>query len=1002
MAIKKNRSIKWTGDGGDHGGADWSPTSGEVSGTHYNIGTFTLSTGNTLSIKAHDGINYGYFEVDATNIIIQSGAIINADGAGYGGGGGGGGGGGYTGDPFGIGGNGDAGGEPGLNGYNADPPPEYWYAGTGGNGGNGGGVGGGNGGAGGVYHGGISIPGNPGVVGGYASSGINGDTTTDESILMGGGGGGGGGGCSYVALGSYQFGGGGGGGGRGGGKILLKGVNSVTIRGTVYSKGTINGGNGSTPDGANAASAGTGTGGLPGGPYAGLGGSGAGGGGGGVLIYTETFDGNDGIIDIRGCGDATVNGGTLKIFAINTLASGTYLTGRTYTDDTLSSSSSSSSLSSLSSLSSFSSLSSLSSSSLSSSSLSSSTQEQTTSSSSIEKRNSKLCSVDLSNFSANIKDINLSPITILCSSSSSDMEDVLLPPYSLVINSTNGNPLVVFKTENQHVAIEEFDKVHRTVVATKTLPIDFDNGNLFISHNEVGQIPFSFESLASDVNSSQLPFSYNTSFNSDVFFKSDNRNNIIYVEPDPKSQDSVIVPSSFNSTHLNNVGIEIWTDDMFEIKNVKISNVYNMSHSDFIVPKETYNLPSFSWENNTFLFSDCFSSLNANGNLTLFKYQSDLKQLTDIKTISCVLSADSLNYGFSNLIYSSKSGNILVTTPTSILTINGVTLDITSVYHISNANLYCYDDNGDLWGTINNKSILKIDYNLDTYTYNTISQPIKMVFSSYHKLIFIVSENIVYTFNPTTHQLNIIDQTDQYNFIDIDIYEDGYVSTLLRNKNDSNISIIKIYTPDLVIKKTLNISNEKVFQILFSSQGLLFYLSEKDSKNYISYTKVANNDYYSEAFEKVGANNNPMFLYYSQSKMFLIFSSSGEVFSCSDSIIASTSATSNKIEQTLDFPTSLGMTKIYYSKDLFYKIAYAPRHIYHKALEQQKVRVFVGSKMGQNDRWDSGEIESDKTEILYGGGNNLEVGQKYFVHIAVYYKDYGWTSVQIKEFIKPK
>jgi hypothetical protein len=617
------------------------------------------------------------------------------------------------------------------------------------------------------------------------------------------------------------------------------------------------------------------------------------------------------------------------------------------------------------------------------------------SSSSIVERKTKLCSIDLSNYSANIKGIDPFDYNF-----QSQTEDVLLHPYSLVINLTNGNPLIVFPTENQNIVIREFDCLYRTEVSFKELPEDFDSGNLFISQNEIGQLPFSFESLAANNNSSLLPFGYNVSFDETKFFNKDNKNNITYVPPNPKNEESVIIPNSFNSTHLHNVGIEIWPDDMFEIQNVKIGNLYNMSYSDFIAPKETYNLPSFSWEHNAFLFSDCFSALQENGNLTIFKYESDKKELVDIKTITCAINNDSLNYGFSNLLYSSKTGNILVTTPRLILIINGTTLDIINIYHISNVNLYCCDSNGDFWGIIENKNILKIDSDLNTYIYNTISHPVKMLFSSYSQLIFILSDNILYTFNPSTQELKIIDQTEQYTFKDMDIYEDGSIAILLQNKNNAKQSVIKILGPNLVIKKILNISEEKIFQILFSLQGFLFYLSEKDNKNYISYIKTTNNDSYSEAFSKASQNNNPMFLYYPQSKMFLIFSSDGNIFSCSDTFV--TGKTEVSSDQSLYFPTNLDMTNIYHSNKSFYKASYAPRHNYYKKLNQLKVRVFVGSKSGQNDRWDSGEIESDKTEILYGGGDNLEAGQKYFVHISVFYKDYGWSNVQIKEFVQPK
>jgi hypothetical protein len=80
----------------------------------------------------------------------------------------------------------------------------------------------------------------------------------------------------------------------------------------------------------------------------------------------------------------------------------------------------------------------------------------------------------------------------------------------------------------------------------------------------------------------------------------------------------------------------------------------------------------------------------------------------------------------------------------------------------------------------------------------------------------------------------------------------------------------------------------------------------------------------------------------------------------------------------------------------------APDHVYDKKLKQIAVRVFVGSNVGNSDRWDSGEIPSDKTEILYGGGNNLEAGQKYYANILVCYDGYGWSSPQTIEFVIPK
>jgi len=69
---------------------------------------------------------------------------------------------------------------------------------------------------------------------------------------------------------------------------------------------------------------------------------------------------------------------------------------------------------------------------------------------------------------------------------------------------------------------------------------------------------------------------------------------------------------------------------------------------------------------------------------------------------------------------------------------------------------------------------------------------------------------------------------------------------------------------------------------------------------------------------------------------------------------------------------------------------------------QTRVRVYVGSQPWQADRWDSGAVATNKTAILYGGGDNLEPGQPYWVHIATYHPESGWSAPAIQRFLVPK
>lgn len=363
-------------------------------GRRYNIGTFVINPGVTLTVEPYisgsdtDDTVTGRLVIEAAIINIQG--IIDGSGRGYGGGGGGGGG-----DAFaashvnqaGAGGLGTQGGSAGIVGMSQDVPRlgrEDFLGGDGGVGGHGGGTYGGAGGAGGL--GGIAedngltdatirltTAGSVGSKGGYHTNGGQGDTTIGDEVYMGGGGGGAGGGGAGSGRGAHRgysagTGGGGGAGNKGGSYVKLIASIQLLITGTINCKGlSASSGNGVTGldpvnvdnglasgRGGHASSAGSSTGGSQGsaavtrydenrnvnewsyprgtwrdsdheGRYGATGATGA---GGGVLLKCTGILGIycTGTIDVRGGGNSTTNGGTVKIHALN----------RTYTDGNIS------------------------------------------------------------------------------------------------------------------------------------------------------------------------------------------------------------------------------------------------------------------------------------------------------------------------------------------------------------------------------------------------------------------------------------------------------------------------------------------------------------------------------------------------------------------------------------------------------------------------------------------------------------------------------------------
>jgi len=68
---------------------------------------------------------------------------------------------------------------------------------------------------------------------------------------------------------------------------------------------------------------------------------------------------------------------------------------------------------------------------------------------------------------------------------------------------------------------------------------------------------------------------------------------------------------------------------------------------------------------------------------------------------------------------------------------------------------------------------------------------------------------------------------------------------------------------------------------------------------------------------------------------------------------------------------------------------------------QKTVRIFVGSREGANDRWDSGNIRTTKTEIVYGGGDNLMSGEAYWVSVSIMDSSNKWSAPATKQFVVP-
>ncbi|MCX7013533.1 MAG: right-handed parallel beta-helix repeat-containing protein [Candidatus Sumerlaeota bacterium] len=355
----------------DHGGGDLTLANGDrIWGAHTNLGHFTIPGSATVTVRPYgSGVaGSGLVQVHANDVVVAG--VLDASGAGHAGGGGSGGGGGsaaaYFGGGGGLGANGGAAardGQAGAKGSNGAVGVNL-PGGAGAAGGAGGGAYAGVGGTGGA--GAAKASGGAGVAGadgGYLGLCVNGDFSSDESVTMGSGAGGGGGGTGGGSD-SFSYGGGGGGGGAGGaggGCVMLFAATSMNLTGgTIRTAGALGGAGqaglpGHTDDGYNhayggdgglggaAEPAGSGTGGAGGAGMAIVGGArngGAGakggkGAGGSILLKCDSagrMNLSNANFDARGGNGLSTNGGTIKIFYVQS-KTGSYIAygGRVYT-----------------------------------------------------------------------------------------------------------------------------------------------------------------------------------------------------------------------------------------------------------------------------------------------------------------------------------------------------------------------------------------------------------------------------------------------------------------------------------------------------------------------------------------------------------------------------------------------------------------------------------------------------------------------------------------------
>lgn len=318
-------------------------------------------------------------------------------------------------------------------------------------------------------------------------------------------------------------------------------------------------------------------------------------------------------------------------------------------------------------------------------------------------------------------------------------------------------------------------------------------------------------------------------------------------------------------------------------------------------------------------------------------------------------------------------------------------------------------------------------------TFGIFESPIKAIWSKFHDKIFVLGSHVVYWFNPETLEIKPFYISEDFEFTDIDIHKNGRIALLLQSSANSEIKILSSNLFSVVRK--LVIENESLQLVKFTTEGLVVTVSQLDKELNKSSSSLSNSESsLSEPNSEEMPNPENSFKIYlvdpdsdlspgegliettgqiidvsvnEESGVVLAISQSGDV------IFIPTQASQNQpLEESEE---SFSGTSSESSLEI---ISFNPRVIgnigggvtsFSIGLKevsvsdsiQKRARIFVGSKPWSNDRWDSGEISTEKSSILYGGGDNLIPGYNYWVHVSVWHEDSGWSSPQIRKFTMP-
>jgi len=464
------------------------------------------------------------------------------------------------------------------------------------------------------------------------------------------------------------------------------------------------------------------------------------------------------------------------------------------------------------------------------------------------------------------------------------------------------------------------------------------------------------------------------------------------------------------TTHTPYIDVRVWGAESSGISSTKVWTSKNRPSPDRFVENAFYT-PLFSWSSIVKAGKPVIAIATENGDL--LKIQLDIEQSSILEIGKCSQPVDGAIIGLS---VSNGNSNVYVSGQGSIARIN---FDPTTVEadteESSSSSSSQSDENmnsnnllvsqkitdtgiGGLsvqFHTISNEIFsvsgqdctLISSKGLDGWeakaTYGPVPNPFKAIWSKQHNGVVMAGKYSVHLVKIPTGTIQVTYGVPDYQISDICV-KNGKIGIAVSSFDGEN-GLFKVLDANLV-------------------SNLLFYKSSGESPSgscFMSDTTVliALDNYEANSTRFVSANFSGLV----QESSISIEGQIKSLFFDENFDIAIAVFSSGKIisirldDSKIPIITTLG--------DLNQEISFAGGSLLSnqedKISTQKKIRVFVGSSNGTNDRWDSGEIETESQEVLYGGGDNLSPGEAYWLSISIMDETYGWSEPTSRLFTVP-